>query len=876
MQDPRQSSCAPRPNAPGKRGGSSPARWLRAPAHLARRAPWPKPVLHAPTALRAPRMLWTPGVRRGSRHRRWPCSLRRPALLFLGVACALLALSPSTSASGAPGAPRVPAAIRVVIVLVDALSLRDIDPALSPNLWALASTGAVGLMNARTAKTLQPEHTYVTLGAGTRAQGPPEAGHAFNWDEVVEGAEAAVTLARNTGTVPPPSGTVVHPYIALIARCNSDASYHIMPGALGEALRQAGKRTAVFGNSDTPGHPGRYAAAIAMDSHGVVSVGDVGRAMAVRRPVFPGGIATDTCRLAARVKDALIGGEADLIVVESGDTARVERYLAAGLLTGAAYETAWRFAVSQADTLVGLLVESLDPANTALVVLAPTPAAREVASGHSLAPIVVASPGVPGDPDGPRGPGLLTSPTTRRSGLVASTDIAASVLSWLGVKQPPWILGTPMRVEGDALALDRLLSMHDEIASTYLVRAPILKTFVGFQIVVALAALAVIAVTAMRQGAFQPASVRSLAFHGVSGAAGTPATPGASGASSPPGRSGAVGRGGNSGAGVGRAVWALLFATGCVPLAMLILPLVRPQGLPAAASWLVALSLAIFVAARAACGPEPRSFAGVYLVTGLAIICDALMGARLMQGSVLGYDPIGGARFYGMGNEYMGVLVGSLIAGSGLSLDALRGRGARPAVHGAVLAGIGAIFAAALLVLASPTLGANMGGTLTAVAGFVVAYTLFLGRRVTRREVAVVAALALVLVAGVSVADALRPGGPVSHWGRAARAVWVGGPAALVDIVRRKASMNLKLIRYTVWTRALLAFLGAVAVLWVRPVGLARRLMRAHPGFTSSLAACLVAAAVAILANDSGIVAAALLVLYPSLVLLYLAGCEAE
>ena len=32
-----------------------------------------------------------------------------------------------------------------------------------------------------------------------------------------------------------------------------------------------------------------------------------------------------------------------------------------------------------------------------------------------------------------------------------------------------------------------------------------------------------------------------------------------------------------------------------------------------------------------------------------------------MRYSPLGYDPVGGARFYGIGNEYMGVLVGSSI-----------------------------------------------------------------------------------------------------------------------------------------------------------------------------------------------------------------------
>ncbi|MDK2930051.1 MAG: hypothetical protein PWR07_182 [Bacillota bacterium] len=803
----------------------------------------------------APNFCIWPSTRLSRRFFGRQMSGRRPSsvtcLKLAALVLILGLLAPVRSPQTWAWAAAAPSVRRAVLVLVSALSLKDIDLTLTPNMWKLASTGAVGLMNVRTAKTLQDEHTYVTLGAGTRAQGPPEAGHAFNSDEIVEGAPAATTFARNTGAAAPPPGSVVHPYIARIARTNSDSSYRIVPGALGEALRRAGKKTAVFGNSDTPGHLGRHAAAVAMDSRGVVDLGDVGRDTAIRRDDFPGGTATNTELVAALVRDAVTAGKADLVVVESGDTARVERYLAAGLLTEAAYEEARRLALSSADALVGRLLEFIDFTDTMLLVFAPTPGAREVASGHGLAPVIAAGPGLSSGR-----PGLLTSPTTRRHGLVASTDVAASILSWLGVDAPPWVLGAPVRVVPHRAPLTRLLSMHDEIASTYLMRAPLLKTFVGLQIVVALASLTLIALAAARHSSLRHLGVSREALRRTSD--GHPEDVAMR-------------------AHVAQVVRALLLGLGAVPLAMLVLPLARPAGTVSAGIYVATAVLVMCFAARATCGRSPAStpFAAVYLVTGLAVICDALLGSKLMQGSILGYDPIGGARFYGIGNEYMGVLVGSLITGSGLVLDSMGLRRARSAVRAAALAGIGAIFAVALLVLASPSLGANMGGTVTAVVGFGIAYVPYLDRRVTRRELAILAVLAVSLVAGIAVADALRAGGPVSHWGRTVLAVRVDGPAALIDVVRRKTAMNLKLIRYTVWTRALFAFLAAVALLWVRPVGLAKRLMKAHPGFASSLAASLVAAAAAVLANDSGVVAAALLMLYPSLVLLYLAGHEA-
>jgi len=111
--------------------------------------------------------------------------------------------------------------------------------------------GAIGLMNGRTAKAQQPEHAYVTIGAGTRAQGPVEAGYAVNSLEPFEGAKGFEVYMRNTNEPAPSAESVVHPHIAAIIRANADLAYQVMPGALGEALRRAGKRTAVFGNSDT-------------------------------------------------------------------------------------------------------------------------------------------------------------------------------------------------------------------------------------------------------------------------------------------------------------------------------------------------------------------------------------------------------------------------------------------------------------------------------------------------------------------------------------------------------------------------------------------------------------------------------------------------
>ena len=56
-----------------------------------------------------------------------------------------------------------------------------------------------------------------------------------------------------------------------------------------------------------------------------------------------------------------------------------------------------------------------------------------------------------------------------------------------------------------------------------------------------------------------------------------------------------------------------------------------------------------------------KAFVFVALITLLALDIDLLTGATMIKSSVLGYDPMAGARYYGVGNEYMGVMIGCAI-----------------------------------------------------------------------------------------------------------------------------------------------------------------------------------------------------------------------
>src|SRR5690606_1943437 len=145
------------------------------------------------------------------------------------------------------------------------------------------------------------------------------------------------------------------------------------------------------------------------------------------------------------------------------------------------------------------------------------------------------------------------------------------------------------------------------------------------------------------------------------------------------------------------------------------------------------------LASRAGRPAGTGPFVALSLATAAALVADVTQGAPLIKSSLLGYDPITGARFYGIGNEYMGVLIGTTLVGATGLLDRFPRRSwLRWAILG--------LFALVAAVLAAPSLGVNVGGTIAASSGFAATALLLWRGRLTWRAVAlagVVAALVL-------------------------------------------------------------------------------------------------------------------------------------
>lgn len=739
-------------------------------------------------------------------------------MLFVPLIFVLVVCSIPGSSNAVQAADELPT---VFLFLIDRVGLKDITGGDLPALRNLAAWGGAGLLNARTGgRGLGAP--YASLGSGERAVGGTASGLAFHVEETYAGQPVARLYEALHGEAAA-DAAIVHLGAAELHALGGAQERPFSPGRLGEALRLAGIPVAVYGNADTPGAPQRFAVLVAMDRAGRVPAGNVGAETLVVDPTWPFGLRTDYARLLEFVLQHV--GQPGLVVVDLADLARLE---AVELPLAAEQFAAHRkTALARMDAFLSEVTAALQESagEHYVLVVAPQPPMADVSAGYLLIPAVLAHfPGA-SEPRG-MGGGLLTSPTTRRTGLAANTDIAPTILHWLGVEEPGWA-GRTLSVVPAEEVWEHLEALYDQITRIHKQRLPVIQPYFFVQLGAVLLSTAV------------------LVFHN------------------------SLSR--HLGVIVRVARW-LHLALISFPLALLLLPLFPPaDALPAVWGQILVTALALTVAARVAAGRNDPVFAFTLLctATALALAIDAAAGAPLMQRSHLGYDPIGGSRYYGIGNEYMGVLIGSAAVAAGGWLDKTR-RPGEPGVRRGPLGLVALSFAAIVFILASPVHGVNLGGTIAAVVGFGALGALFVCGRITWRS-AVLTLAALVVVIGLaSLYDlgALNEGH--SHVGGAIQQVSRSGADPLWTIFERKLAVNVRLIRLTIWSRAFFISLIAAIGLMIYPPRLMRRLVHTHRYLSLAIRGSLIAALTALAVNDSGIVAAATLMIPVVSTLLYL------
>lgn len=167
---------------------------------------------------------------------------------------------------------------------------------------------------------------------------------------------------------------------------------------------------------------------------------------------------------------------------------------------------------------------------------------------------------------------------------------------------------------------------------------------------------------------------------------------------------------------------------------------------------------------------------------------------------------------------------------------------------------------AGIFVVGAAFLGANFVAVLTLTFGAALVTWILVENRIRPTSIAVSALIAVLAFALALLADV---GSPVSHGGRAARAVQSEGVSAAWDLVRVRWDLNVDLIGSLwggwVWTALLFAGLGTILVWAVRDRSL-------ENGTRAALFGGSAAALAALVMEDTGFLAGGIIALAPGLV----------
>jgi hypothetical protein len=243
-----------------------------------------------------------------------------------------------------------------------------------------------------------------------------------------------------------------------------------------------------------------------------------------------------------------------------------------------------------------------------------------------------------------------------------------------------------------------------------------------------------------------------------------------------------------------------------------------------------------------------RALAVACAATVLAYAADLIAGSPLTQLSLVGPNPAGGHRYYGIGNELEACLVVLVLVGTGAALwsFSVSWHGQTPQRHleargPAVFLVVAAVFA---FVFAYGRYGADVGAAITLPLGAAVAAALLAGKP---RLALLALAMPLPALALLSAADLLT-GADAHLTGTVLDAESGGDVLAVFGERLREAGAS---FGRTVLLVCLPFVIAAAAIAWLRRDRLASWL-DPHPAMRAAMLGALAATLVGTLANDSG------------------------
>lgn len=682
----------------------------------------------------------------------------------------------------------------LVVVGFSGVRWSDVSTSATPALASMSS-GAIGTVAVRSVFTAAcPVDGWLGLSAGRRATG-------FDGTSQQHASAACEPVAEPTAT----GTTTVQPDFADYRRTADAGTFSAVPGTLGQALADAGTRTLAIG-------PGAGVALAQEDGTIANYVTSNGAAVSdgtlTAGKYAPSGAQPEV--VAGYVQSALEDGT-QVVVVDAGtvrDAADLPARESAPALSRADQVKAVDDVVAAVQQAVAASTGA-DATTVLAVSLGDAGRTAHLQFGAATGP----------QPGSGTYEGLLGSRSTRQTAIVQTTDLTPTVLSLaLGSDHgTPGLVGAPVTsTDAQRSVADREEKVRDLDQAAQAVQplvGPFFTVWGAAQIV-----LYAVATLALRKAwGGHRGRRRVLAWLRVLTV-------------------------------VFGAVCASTFLANTIPWW---------RAGDSTGSHLLAVSgaVALYVAvitAVALLGPWRRHALGplgvVGLVTAGVLAVDCATGSRLITSSLNGLQPVVAGRFYGLGNQQFALFAtGSLLFTVALADFLVRTGRRRWAVVAVAVLGL-------LTTFVDGVLGSDFGGPPAILPAFGFLALVVAGVRITWQRVVVILGATVVVLAGISIADWLRPTDDQTHLGRFVQTLVDGGAW---QVVERKGAQNLRIL-YSNWLLSLVLALAAVfiAFVLVRPkvlgVSVLQRAYDRHPVLKPGLTCLLVLLVIGFAVNDSG------------------------
>lgn len=678
---------------------------------------------------------------------------------------------------------------KVIVINMNKTNLENMQKIKFLNL-KLKDGGYVGLMNIRSDNDYNEVKNYASMGSTGRVNIFSHENYIFENSTEDQGKifEAA------TGLKP---GKINLNDINLLKNYNKDyGKYESILGELGQTIEDNNKKLAVFGNSDLvkDGNlvKNRNFCLTAMDNNGRIFRGNVDDINKVDLSM-PYGISTDYEKLMDETKSSY--NENDLLFIDLGDTYRLDEY--SKNLNEQSYNTMQKNIYKNISEYLKNVFSVVDK-NDTIYILGDFPSNIDYKNKRRLAPVIKFDMSN-------NSKGLLSSASTRRTGVISNLDISAEILNELGLSNDK-LSGKIFKSIDNQNNIEDLNKLYKKIVSISTIRLDIINIYVPL---VAVSWLIGAIALAFREKICK--QYRKKVFK----------------------------------------ILKVLIKLGLVmPLAFLAQPIFGATS-GAGIAITIALLTVIFCFIGSKVFKSDISEMGFFaLLMIVLIVIDSVIGTPFMQTNIMSYDPIVGARYYGIGNEYEGVTIGSAVLAVAILIRNKK-----------IPKFIGGIFLLIVLFTSAyPGMGANVGGAISEFVAYVFFILFIYNIKIDVKRIIAVFLGAAVLVGVFAFIDIKLELN--SHLGQFVKLVLENGIGEVISTFSRKIAMNIQLAQSTVWINVLLVGLIILMAMLLRPTSQMAYLKKDYPIILKCYLAIMIGCLVTLLVNDSGIIAAATASLY--------------